>query len=600
MLNKLIMKKNIFFVLMGILFLQEAFSQGVGIGTTQPDPSAKLEINSTTQGTLITRMTTAQRNALVAPANGLLIYNTTTNCFNVYVLNTWKQWCPECDFGSAVASGGGTFCAGSSISLSAKNIPGASYQWTGPNGFTSSQQNPVVSSNAQPSMSGTYSLTASMNACTTSAATTDVTVVSIPSTPGSITGASTYCQNDTAAIFSISPVANATNYSWNVPSGAIIKSNSGTSIKVDFGSNSGNISVTASNACGTSAASILPVNIQNLSSSFTPLSASLNSAVTFTPAVSGATYSWNFPSGSPANSTIENPTVFWNAVGTFNIDLTVTLGGCSSSSTLPFAVSAFTNVQTYSYTGGPQTFVVPSGIQSLILEAWGAAGGNCSSSWNGTGGMGGYAKGYLSVTPGQTIYVYVGGTGEGYPNGSGYCGGRCNSGGWNGGGLGFTAGGGGGASDVRVNGQSLTDRVIVAGGGGGAPLVNNTDGSNGGDGGALIGEDGCNGQGDCSQETGGGGGTQNAGGAAGFSNSGTPAQAGTFGQGGNSGNPNNDMSYSGGGGGGFYGGGGGGGVNCGSGYGAGGGGGSSYIGGVTNGTTTMGGQSGNGQIKITY
>jgi uncharacterized protein (TIGR02145 family) len=50
----------------------------IGIGTSTPDASAKLDITSTTQGLLPPRMTTTQRNAIASPAEGLVIYNTTT------------------------------------------------------------------------------------------------------------------------------------------------------------------------------------------------------------------------------------------------------------------------------------------------------------------------------------------------------------------------------------------------------------------------------------------------------------------------------------------------------------------------------------------
>jgi len=47
-----------------------------GIGTTTPHASAKLEVASTDKGVLIPRMTESQRDAIVSPANGLLIYQT--------------------------------------------------------------------------------------------------------------------------------------------------------------------------------------------------------------------------------------------------------------------------------------------------------------------------------------------------------------------------------------------------------------------------------------------------------------------------------------------------------------------------------------------
>lgn len=56
-----------------------AINAQVGIGTTNPDPSSELHIESTDSGLLIPRMTSAQRDAIVNPANGLLIFNTDTN-----------------------------------------------------------------------------------------------------------------------------------------------------------------------------------------------------------------------------------------------------------------------------------------------------------------------------------------------------------------------------------------------------------------------------------------------------------------------------------------------------------------------------------------
>ena len=59
-------------------------SLNVGIGTTSPNTSAKLDISSTTQGFLPPRMTTTQKNAISSPAAGLQVYDSTTNRASVY------------------------------------------------------------------------------------------------------------------------------------------------------------------------------------------------------------------------------------------------------------------------------------------------------------------------------------------------------------------------------------------------------------------------------------------------------------------------------------------------------------------------------------
>lgn len=240
---------------------------------------------------------------------------------------------------------------------------------------------------------------------------------------------------------------------------------------------------------------------------------------------------------------------------------------------LPCATPAGAELLSFSYTGASQDWVVPAGVTSVTVRAWGAQGGSsycCDTSIDEDGGLGGYATGELAVTPGETLEVVVGGQAAFSESGG--------TGGFNGGGdFGEWAGGGGGASDVRQGGTALANRVLVAGGGGGGNCGCPDHGA-GGNGGGLTGSTGST-----SGFVPGGGGTQVAGGTAGSS----PGQAGTLGLGGG------PLDYHvGGGGGGYYGGGGA--------YAAGGGGGSSFLGGVTGGSTTGGVRSGDGVVEIEY
>lgn len=106
-------------------------------------------------------------------------------------------------------------------------------------------------------------------------------------------------------------------------------------------------------------------------------------------------------------------------------------------------------------------FVVPCGIDSVLIKTYGAQGGSGAIGGNaasgGVGGAGSLVQAKFATTPGDTFYVFVGGQG-GTPTG-GY------NGGANGGGQ--NSGGGGGASDVRFGGILSINRIIVAGGGGG-------------------------------------------------------------------------------------------------------------------------------------
>ena len=238
------------------------------------------------------------------------------------------------------------------------------------------------------------------------------------------------------------------------------------------------------------------------------------------------------------------------------------------------------------FSGARQTWVVPDGIQSLSFVVEGAQGGNYGQL---NSGFGGRISGTLFVTNGMVLNLYVGGQGA-ITNPY--------TGGWNGGGKASASsdvpgGTGGGASDIRIGGTSVTNRVIVAGGGGGAGAGA---GGAGGAGGGVTAGSGVTGQ-----AGGGFGGTSSAGGAAG----------GGYGGGGNgatgisvSGGIGGSGYYGGGGGGGgWYGGGGGGGDSDLTGYdGGGGGGGSSYASPTrtTNVVHVQGARPGHGQITLTY
>ena len=106
----------------------------------------------------------------------------------------------------------------------------------------------------------------------------------------------------------------------------------------------------------------------------------------------------------------------------------------------------------FSYTGTPQLWTVPAGVTSVQVDVRGAQGGGTY------GGFGGRVVTTVPVIPGQVMVVDVGGQPSG-PNPTGFDGGA--------GGGGSTAGAGGDATDVRLGGMALADRVVVAGGGGG-------------------------------------------------------------------------------------------------------------------------------------
>ena len=232
---------------------------------------------------------------------------------------------------------------------------------------------------------------------------------------------------------------------------------------------------------------------------------------------------------------------------------------------------------------GVDSFVVPSGVTSLTLKLWGGGGGSGGGAATGVGGDGGgagYTLSTITVTPGETLTVYVGGGGNGGTYSS----------------AGNDAGGGGGGGGFTSIYRGATALAIAAGGGGGGGARQAVGGGDGGAGGGTSGVGGSsagavNGGGAGTPTTGGAGGTGgNNTGSAGASLSGGNGADGRSAQGadgsgasgggatgGNGGSPNVNNTRAGGGGGGsgLFGGGGGGGTSSTTTHGGGGGGGGS-------------------------
>ena len=218
----------------------------------------------------------------------------------------------------------------------------------------------------------------------------------------------------------------------------------------------------------------------------------------------------------------------------------------------------------FATTGAPQTFTVPAGVRSVHAIAVGGSGG--TSYYGYPGGRGAHVEADLSVTPGQLLYVYVGGNGVAGVSDGGYNGGGANPGVYGYGGA------GGGGSDIRATAGDLDSRLLVAGGGGGAGLQSAGGDFDAGGTGPSAGAAGT--------LTGGGAG-------------GNGAPSGSIGQGGAPGADCCGVTMAGGGGGGYFGGGGGGDES-------GAGGGSTYFGSSSSATSETLDTTGTPTISITF
>ncbi len=224
-------------------------------------------------------------------------------------------------------SGTITSCAGSTNVYSIAPVSGAtSYSWALPGGWTGSSTTTMISTTTG-TVSGNV-LVYSINSCgNSSAQSLSVTITQVPSQPTAISGFTSLCSGSGAVVYSVAPVSGASSYTWILPAGWSGTSSSNV-ITTTVSGTSGNVTVTAANACGTSAQQTLSVMVVS-----TP-TASAGSSQTITcsnPTVSlngsgVTTYTWS-GSGIVSGGNTANPVV--NAAGTYS--LVGSSSGCNSN-----------------------------------------------------------------------------------------------------------------------------------------------------------------------------------------------------------------------------------------------------------------------------
>ena len=107
-------------------------------------------------------------------------------------------------------------CSGGTINLSASGSPaGSTYTWSGPNGFNSTLQNPTIN-NASINATGTYSVTATLNSCTSPSTTVTVTVQQTPVTPTASSN-TPVCAGNSLTLSANTTSTMPVSWSWSGP-----------------------------------------------------------------------------------------------------------------------------------------------------------------------------------------------------------------------------------------------------------------------------------------------------------------------------------------------------------------------------------------------
>lgn len=312
----------------------------------------------------------------------LIITNYSNNPCNVTFQQNSGTGSTDCTILPPPATSNSPLCVGGTLSLSAATVIGAQYQWAGPNGFLSNQQNPQIP-NVQFSNAGIYSLAITVGGQTSDPTNTEVFVYDPPT--ASLSGTSSICVGDstklTITATSVGPyratitsgvggLPQVLNF-WQTPYSFWVHPTTTTTY---------NITSIMNNACaGTVSGSATVTVKQRPSPAFTTENTCNQQPTQFTdqttvPVGGIASWDWNF--GDLSTSNLQNPSHTYANAGTYNVQLVVTgNNGCGGQSIItPLSIKQTPNIN-----AGPDK-TIPYGT-TTTLDATVSGGGSHNYQW---------------------------------------------------------------------------------------------------------------------------------------------------------------------------------------------------------------------------
>jgi PKD-like domain/Secretion system C-terminal sorting domain len=221
---------------------------------------------------------------------------------------------------ASTVAGNDMVCEGASnVIYSTTTIPNATkYLWHLSNGITSANGNdttltPSIAVNFSTGISSAAISVSGLNNIGEGAKSPELAIIlsALPGAAGIISGndSAAACINQNGFVYSINQINNATSYNWTLPANAIILGTSDSnSIVVNYGpySSSGNISVAASNVCGSGIPSVLPIH-------YTPIPSAEICYATVDSALQKTILFWQ----KPTESFVDAYVIFREIAGTY-------------------------------------------------------------------------------------------------------------------------------------------------------------------------------------------------------------------------------------------------------------------------------------------
>lgn len=329
-------------------------------------------------------------NGTVTTVQNRIIPNAQASNAGRYAVSITNGACVEHDTLTAIVnprpsalttSSNSPVCAGSYIGLSTTTVtPGVTYSWSGPNGFTSNLQAPVIN-NVPLADSGKYYATVTLNGCSVK----DSTHVSITPLPViTPTYINPVCVGDSIKINTT--ISAGSTFGWTGPGGS-----NGTNQNILIGNatsaNAGNYILTAThNGCvthDTITMVVAPVPVRPTISTNSPVCAGTNLSLSAL-SITGASYSWTGPNSYSVTGRVVNHTIGYADSGTYIVSAAV--GSCVSHDTAHVSVIVAPLGVTYGSNSpicrGDTLKITASNQTSGVTYGWTGTGGFSSSQPN--------------------------------------------------------------------------------------------------------------------------------------------------------------------------------------------------------------------------
>ncbi len=298
-------------------------------------------------------------------------------------------------------------CAGGTITLSAGNITNAIFNWSGPNSFNSTAQNPAPITNVTAANAGVYSVTATVAGCTGPAA--SVTVVVNANPTAAITGTTAFCAGSSSVLSAASSTTGSgsiSSYQWQMNGSNISGAISSTYTATAAGNYQ--VVVTNSNNCvNTSSTTTIVVNANPIAqvSGNTSFCAGTNTVLSAALSAAGSgtinSYQWQFNGSNISGATAQTYTA--TVAGNYQVVIANT-NNCDNTS-VAYVVSI--NANPVANIAGNSSFCAGTNV---LLDATASSAGSGTINgyqWqlNGSNISGATASSYTATSPGNYAVV---------------------------------------------------------------------------------------------------------------------------------------------------------------------------------------------------